>query len=146
MKHVVDAVEDVQEYMCRSNQLLSPDRQQMSMPLKPEVFHRRDDFVKSIAQLFLQEQTSCVCILGPGGMGKTSVSMAVVESSVLQKWFPSRNCVWVPCIEATSATLLEILFIQLQVPAEDKQIKRSFLSSMRPKSPVLFSSITSRRL
>ena len=48
--------------------------------------------------------------------------MAVVESSVLQKQFPSRNCVWVPCIEATSATLLEILFIQLQVPAGDKQI------------------------
>ena len=90
---------------------------------RSEAFHGRDDFVKSIGQLFLQEQTSCVCILGPGGMGKTSVSLAVVESSVLQKRFPSCNCVWMPCIEATSATLLlEILFIQLQVPAGDKQI------------------------
>ena len=122
MKHVVDVVEDIQEYMCRSNRLLSSDRQQTSMPLKPEVFHGRDDFVKSIAQLFLQEETSRVCILGPGGMGKTSASLAVVESSLLRKRFPPRNCVWVPCIEATSATLLlEILYIQLQVPG-DKQI------------------------
>ena len=76
----------------------------MSMPLKPEVFHGRDEFVKSIAQLFLQEETCRVCILGPGGMGKTSASLAVVESSLLQKRYPPRNCVWVPCIEVTSAT------------------------------------------
>ena len=124
MKHVVNVVEDIQQYMYKSNRsttiISSSDRQQM--PLKPEVFHGRDDFVKSIVQFFLQEETSRVCILGPGGMGKTSVSLAVVESSVLRKRFPPRNCVWVPCIEATSATLLlEILYIQLQVPG-DKQI------------------------
>jgi tetratricopeptide (TPR) repeat protein len=95
-------------------------RQQM--PLKPVVFHGRDDFVKDIVRLLLQEETSCVCILGPGGMGKTSVSLAVVESSLLHERFTPGNCVWVPCIEATSATLLlEILYIQLQMPG-DKQV------------------------
>ena len=49
------------------------------MPLKPEIFHGRDDLVEEIAQLLVREETSRVCILGPGGMGKTSVSLAVVE-------------------------------------------------------------------
>ena len=94
------------------------------MPLKPEIFHGRDDFVEDIAQLLLHEETSRICILGPGGMGKTSVSLAVVELPLIKKRFPGRNCVWVPCIEATSATLLlEILYIQLQVPEDgDKQV------------------------
>jgi tetratricopeptide (TPR) repeat protein len=57
-------------------------------------------------------------------MGKTSVSLAVVEFPLIKERFPGGNCVWVPCIEATSATLfLEILYTQLQVPGDgDKQV------------------------
>ena len=92
------------------------------MPLKPDIFHGRDDLVEGIAQLLLQEETSRVCILGPGGMGKTSVSLAVVQLPLTKERFPGGNIVWVPCIEATSATLLlEILSTQLQVPG-DKQV------------------------
>ena len=92
------------------------------MPLKPEFFHGRDDLVEDIAQLLLQEETSRVCILGPGGMGKTSVSLAIVELPVIKARFLGRNVIWVPCIEATSATLLlEILCIQLQI-TRDKQV------------------------
>jgi len=91
------------------------------LPLKPEIFHGRDHFVEDIAQLLLQEATSRVCILGPGGMGKTSVSIAVVELPVIKERFPGENVIWVPCIEATSATLLlEILYIQMQIPVEKK--------------------------
>ena len=70
----------------------------------------------------MKEETSRVCILGPGGMGKTSVSLGVVEQPLIKAKFLPENVVWVPCIEATSATLLlEILYIQLQVPG-DKQV------------------------
>lgn len=63
-----------------------------------------------------------MCLLGAGGMGKTSVSLAVIERPVIRHRFPGGNCVWVPCIEATSAALLlDILYIQLQVPG-DKQV------------------------
>jgi len=124
IKRVVNVVEDIQEYVFRSKRsptLLSSDRQQM--PLKPEVFHGRDDLVKDIVQLFLQEETSRVCVLGPGGMGKTAVSLAVVESPLIKERFPGENCVWVPCIEATSATpFLETLCVQLQILG-DKQAK-----------------------
>jgi tetratricopeptide (TPR) repeat protein len=101
------------------------------MPLKPEIFHGRDDFVEDIARLLLQEETSRICILGPGGMGKTSVSLAVVELPVIKERFPGGNCVWVPCIEATSATLfLDILYIQLQVPGDNQVTLEKIISEL----------------
>ena len=119
-------VEDIHKYLVRSKRsatLLPSDAVvRQEIPLKPEVFYGRDDFVEEITRLLLQEETSRVCILGPGGMGKTSVSLAVVESPSIEERFPGGNLVWVPCIEATSATLLlEILYVQLQVPG-DKQV------------------------
>jgi len=72
----------------------------------------------------LQKETSRVCILGPGGMGKTPVSLAIVElpTIMIKDQFSGGNLICVPCIEATSATLfLEILYIQLQIPG-DKQV------------------------
>jgi tetratricopeptide (TPR) repeat protein len=101
------------------------------MPLKPEIFHGRGDFVEDIARSLLQEETSRICILGPGGMGKTSVSLAVVELPVIKERFPGGNCVWVPCIEATSATLLlEILYIQLQVPGDNQVTLEKIISEL----------------
>ncbi|KAF8896888.1 hypothetical protein CPB84DRAFT_1815882 [Gymnopilus junonius] len=91
------------------------------MPLKPEVYYGRDALVEEIAHSLVKEETSRVCILGPGGMGKTSVSLAVVETNLVQRRFSRRTPVWVPCIGATSApAFLETLYIQLQVPG-DKQ-------------------------
>jgi len=101
------------------------------MPLKPEIFHGRGDFVKNIARSLLQEETSRICILGPGGMGKTSVSLAVVELPLIKERFPGGNCVWVPCIEATSATLFfEILYIQLQVLGDNQVTLEKIISEL----------------
>ena len=101
------------------------------MPLKPENFHGRDDLVEDIAQLLLREETSRVCILGPGGMGKTSVSLAVVELPLIKERFREENVIWVPCIEATSATLLlEILHIQLQLPGDNQVTLEKIISEL----------------
>ena len=126
MENIDNKVEDIHKYLFRSKRsatLLPSDAAvRQEIPLKPEVFYGRDDFVQDITRLLLQEETSRVCILGPGGMGKTSVSLAVVESPLIEERFPGGNLVWVPCIEATSAALLlEIVYIQLQVPG-DKQV------------------------
>ena len=105
----------------RSTTLRSSDTVVQQMPLKPGVFHGRDEIIEEITQL-LMEDTSRVCILGPGGMGKTSVSLGVVEQPLIKARFLPENLVWVPCTEATSATLLlEILSVQLQVPG-NKQV------------------------
>ena len=92
------------------------------MPLKPAVFHGRDAIIEEITQLLIKEETSRVCILGAGGIGKTSVALGVVEQPLIKTRFLPENIVWVPCIEATSATLLlEILSTQLQIPGNTGQ-------------------------
>ena len=123
---VHDKVEDIHTILFKlrrsGTRSVSDTFTRQEMPMKPEVFHGRDDFVERIAQLLLHEETSRVCILGPGGMGKTSVSLAVVELPLIKERFPGENIIWLPCIEVISATLLlEILYIQLQIPG-DKQV------------------------
>jgi len=104
-------------------------RQQI--PLKPAVFHGREGLVEEIAQSLMKEETSRICILGPGGMGKTSVLLAVVELPLIKERFPAGNCIWVPCIEATSATLLlEILYVQLQVPGDEQVTLDKIISEL----------------
>ena len=38
-------------------------------------------------------------VLGPGGMGKTSLALAVIESPLVQAKYAARGF-WVPCVEA----------------------------------------------
>ena len=118
--HKVDDIHTILFKLKRSGtQPASDSLARQEIPLKPEIFHGRDDLVEDIAQLLLREETSRVCILGSGGMGKTSVSLAVVESPRIKERFLGGNVVWVPCIEATTPTVfLEILSIQLQVPVD----------------------------
>ena len=95
----------------------------------PILFHGRETLVQDIAQLLIKEESPHVCILGPGGMGKTSVSLAVVESAPIKAHFFPEHLFWVPCIEATSATLfLELFYTQLQIP-RTKQITLSKIIS-----------------
>ena len=125
-------VEDIHVILKRSGTRPVTDTlTRQEMPLKPEIFHGRHDMVEDIAQLLLQEETSRVCILGPGGMGKTSVSLAVVELPFIKKRFTRGNTVWVPCIAATSATLLlEILYIQLQIPGDKEVTLEKIISEL----------------
>ena len=94
-KDVVD-VDDIQEVLVRlkrSGTLPSSDTVvRQEMPLKPEVFHGRDGLIEEIAQLLMKEETSRICILGPGGMGKTSVSLAIVELILIKDRVPLGNC------------------------------------------------------
>ena len=137
IQHVVNKVDDVHEDVKDMKQILARNlaNTQRSatlpsstnvfqpMPLKPAVFHGRDVIIEEITQLLIVEETSRVCILGAGGMGKTSVALGVVEQPLIKARFPPENIVWVPCIEATSAALLlEILSTQLQVPGNVGQV------------------------
>ena len=107
---------DVKQILAKTQQF-SSDTVFQQMPQKPAVFHGRDVIIEEITQLLIREETSRVCILGGGGMGKTSIALGVVEQSLIKARFLPENIVWVPCIEATSATLLlEILSTQLQLP------------------------------
>jgi len=69
--------------------------------------------VEEISQLLCNEATPRVSILGPGGIGKTSLALAIVESPAVQSKYGSR-CYWIPCINASSSTLLlQLLYTQV---------------------------------
>jgi hypothetical protein len=146
---MANKVEDVSTYPSKSKRsagIFPSDTVLLhQVPLKPEIFHGRDDLVDEIAQLLVKEETAHVCLLGPGGMGKTSVPLAVVALPLIKERFPGGNCVWVPCIEAKSPSLLlEILYIQLQV-AGDKQVTLekiiSHLDSSKQRSLILLDNL-----
>ena len=122
---VDDVHKDVKQILEKTQQsatLPSSANFVQQMPLKPAVFHGRDVIIEEITQLLIKEETSRVCILGSGGMGKTSVALGVVEQPLIKARFLPENIAWVPCIEATTATLLlEILCTQLQVPGNTEQ-------------------------
>jgi tetratricopeptide (TPR) repeat protein len=139
---VVKEVENISTYLSKSKRsaTMTPSdtvvRQQI--PLKPGIFHGRDDLVDEIARLLVKKETAHVCLLGPGGMGKTSVSLAVVEQPLITRHFPGGDCVWVPCIEATSvALLLEILYLQLQVPGDKQVTLEKIISHLKTSQPHL---------
>ncbi|KAF7373174.1 hypothetical protein MSAN_00525900 [Mycena sanguinolenta] len=89
------------------------------MPLPHRIFCGREYLVNEITSLLATESTSRVCITGVGGMGKTSVGLAVVESAIKKNIFLEKHVFWVPCIEAKSPDLLRcILYAQLRITAE----------------------------
>ena len=67
MHHKVEDIHTILFKLKRSGMRpVSDTLSRQEMPLKPGIFHGRDDMVEDIAQLLLQEETSRVCILGPG--------------------------------------------------------------------------------
>ncbi|KAF7373222.1 hypothetical protein MSAN_00531000 [Mycena sanguinolenta] len=89
------------------------------MPLPHRIFCGRESLVNEITSLLATESTSRVCITGVGGMGKTSVALAVAESAMKKNIFRNEHIFWVPCVEAKSTDLLRrILYAQLRITAE----------------------------
>ncbi|KAJ6476412.1 hypothetical protein C8R45DRAFT_1102661 [Mycena sanguinolenta] len=89
------------------------------MPSPHRIFYGREVLVNEITSLLATERTSRVCITGVGGMGKTSVGLAVAESAIQKKIFSKEHIFWVPCVEAKSPDLLRrILYAQLRITAE----------------------------
>ncbi|KAJ7801705.1 hypothetical protein B0H14DRAFT_2615049 [Mycena olivaceomarginata] len=68
-------------------------RPRQDMPMPHHIFYGRDGLVDEIASLLVTESTSRVCVTGVGGMGKTSVALAVTETTM-----PSRMTVSTPLI------------------------------------------------
>ncbi|KAG8922045.1 hypothetical protein FRC02_012167 [Tulasnella sp. 418] len=85
------------------------------MPTEPKIFGRWE-YIEKAVKLILAGAIARLVILGPGGMGKTSVSLKIVyDARVKQKYGPYR-C-WVPCEQATSIPLfIELLAKSLNLP------------------------------
>ncbi|KZT56103.1 TPR-like protein [Calocera cornea HHB12733] len=72
------------------------------VPPEPAVFFGRDELVESIVVLLLQDQTCRIPILGPGGMGKTSLAAAILNDTRIKTKY-RQNIRFVSCEGVVSA-------------------------------------------
>ncbi|KAG8916978.1 hypothetical protein FRC02_003438 [Tulasnella sp. 418] len=85
------------------------------MPANPKIYGR-DEYVSTAVLLVLSGNTTRLAILGPGGMGKTSVALKIVYDPKIVAYFV-KNIHWTPCEQATSIPLLiELLAKTLHLP------------------------------
>ena len=96
----------------------SQPRIRSSIPANSSIFHGRDPLVAQLVRILTSKldggKRPRVCLLGPGGMGKTSTALAVMADSEMKKHFPGRHQIWVPCVKATSLSLfLDTLYSSL---------------------------------
>ncbi|KAJ6457584.1 hypothetical protein C8R45DRAFT_562469 [Mycena sanguinolenta] len=112
----LDRIEDIVKQF---SQAYDAPHARKDMPLPHRIFCGRENLVDEITSLLATERTSRVCITGIGGMGKTSVAIAVVEKVMVKNIFPKEYVVWIPCVEAKSPDLLRrILYTQLCITAK----------------------------
>ncbi|KAJ7903793.1 hypothetical protein B0H14DRAFT_3680818 [Mycena olivaceomarginata] len=87
------------------------------MPPPHHIFCGRDGLVKDIASLLAITDTSRVCITGVGGMGKTSVALAVIES-VMKKGIFQKDSASRP----SHTTALTVLEEELKVNSKQRRL------------------------
>ncbi|KAG6810590.1 hypothetical protein H0H92_011202 [Tricholoma furcatifolium] len=117
----------------------SPLPSRASIPTKSTIFHGRDQLVAELAEIIKNiAQRKHICILGPGGMGKTSVSLAVMDDPGVKICFSDHLRVWVPCVKATSVSIfLDTLCSSLAIIRRDGDLRSNILAELNSSSPII---------
>ncbi|KAG8922047.1 hypothetical protein FRC02_012169 [Tulasnella sp. 418] len=86
-----------------------------AMPAEPRIFGRQE-YIEKAVKLLQSGATARLVILGPGGMGKTSVALKIVYEGRVKGRYGKYRC-WIPCEQATSIPLfVELLAKSLNLP------------------------------
>ncbi|KAG6900984.1 hypothetical protein C0995_002996, partial [Termitomyces sp. Mi166 len=96
------------------------------IPANSTIFHGRDSLVNDLANVITAgiESRQHICLSGPGGMGKTSTALAVMDHNKVKAQFANDLRVWVPCVKATSFSLfLDTLHTSLAIHKKTGDIR-----------------------
>ncbi|KAG8805788.1 hypothetical protein FRC17_005335 [Serendipita sp. 399] len=98
----------------------------------------RDGVIEQIVNLLTTKSRPRIGILGAGGMGKTSVAVAVMENEIVGKMYRESHRFWVPCVGVTSpTTFLQTISKSLRVNqdtgAPPKDILHALKSTKEPR-------------
>ncbi|KAF9059221.1 hypothetical protein BDP27DRAFT_1239123, partial [Rhodocollybia butyracea] len=111
------------------------------IPVTPDIFFGRDTTVQGFAHMLVSQKTRMarICLLGPGGMGKTSIARAVLHHPAVKEYFGEENRIWVPCVKATSVSLLrDTLYDSLGLSLNTGNTLRDIINDLKSsKSPII---------
>ena len=124
----------------RLEQQPSQSRSPGEIPPPLKIFHGRDDLVNELVTTLTTDSSSRpprLALLGPGGMGKTSAALAVINHHAVVSHF-STNRFWVACVKATSVGLLdETLYSALGVIQNTNNVRHDVISKLQSPTPTL---------
>ncbi|KAF5378118.1 hypothetical protein D9615_007542 [Tricholomella constricta] len=117
-------------------------RSRGTIPANTDIFHGRDatvaDLVRTLTAASEGQKRPRVCLLGPGGMGKTCTALAVMSHPDLKKQFSDRSLIWVPCVQATSIPLLlDTLYAALGTSQNTGNALADILSELNASDPLV---------
>jgi DNA-binding NtrC family response regulator len=69
------------------------------LPASPPIFHGRESELESLVDTLVAQPAS-VAILGPGGIGKTTLAMAILHHHSVKEKYPSRH--FISCESAST--------------------------------------------
>ncbi|TDL20579.1 hypothetical protein BD410DRAFT_772551 [Rickenella mellea] len=96
-------------------------------PVYPECFYGRDDFVDTAVNLILTHFPAKLAILGPGGIGKTTVAAAIFHNKQIVDKFAECRA-FVSCEPLISAqSLLETLCKAFDVPVQNGKLLKAVM-------------------
>ncbi|KAJ7595895.1 hypothetical protein C8J56DRAFT_1160200 [Mycena floridula] len=120
----------------------SPPRARGYIPANITFFLGRDPEVEELVLLLTQDpgdgKRARICILGPGGMGKTELATKVFNHPKIQRLYRLRNLVFAACVQAVSAPLfLDILYTALEITRDTHNTLSDILDELRSSGPLI---------
>ncbi|KAJ7595718.1 hypothetical protein C8J56DRAFT_387540 [Mycena floridula] len=111
-------------------------------PANVTLFLGRDPEVDWLVVLLMREtgdgKLPRICILGPGGMGKTLLAVKVLNHPEIKRRYREMNLVFVPCDQASSAPLLlDTLYTALAITKDTHNTLNDILDELRSSGPII---------
>ncbi|KAJ7147373.1 P-loop containing nucleoside triphosphate hydrolase protein, partial [Mycena filopes] len=104
------------------------------LPASPKIFHGRDFELQDIIGTVLGDHAR-VAILGPGGMGKTTLAMAVLHDPAVVAKYDQRH--FIPCDSASNGADLVSLVASYLGLEPSKLLSRAIVGHLTASGPTL---------
>ncbi|KAJ7595839.1 hypothetical protein C8J56DRAFT_1160178 [Mycena floridula] len=112
------------------------------IPANIALFLGRDPEMEELVLLLTQDpgegKRARICILGPGGMGKTELATTVLNHPKVQRCYHLRNLLFIACVQAISVPLfLDILYTALDITRDSHNTLNDILDELRSSGPLI---------
>ncbi|KAL5504333.1 hypothetical protein ACEPAH_8407 [Sanghuangporus vaninii] len=108
----------------------------VALPSPPEIFFGREDDLKQLVRATSSPKAARIAVLGPGGVGKTSLTHKLLHHKDVKKRYEG-NRFFVPCDSATSVDGL-ISAIEFHLGLNEQKGRNTCVSDLREDRILMF--------